>query len=98
VDIFRNAEAALAITEEALLLSPLPKCIWMQLGVRNDAAAALAEARGIAVVMNRCPKIEYGKLCGEWAWVGGNPGVLSSKRQVLHSNGRMQSLGISKER
>lgn len=94
VDIFRNADAAGDITAEALKLSPLPKIIWMQLGVRNDAAAALAEAAGLQVVMNRCPKMEYGKLSGEWAWVGGNSGFISSKRQTLHESGKMQSLGI----
>jgi uncharacterized protein len=46
------------------------------------------------VVMNRCPKMEYGKLSGEWAWVGGNSGVISSKRQSLHESGRLQSLGL----
>ena len=94
VDIFRNSEAALQITQEALVLDVLPKVIWMQLGVRNDAAAALAEARGLKVVMDRCPKMEFGKISGEWAWVGGNSGIISSKRQVVNANGRMQSLGI----
>jgi len=95
VDIFRNSEAALAVTQEAMNLDPLPKVIWMQLTVRNDEAARLAEARGVAVVMNRCPKMEYGKLSGEWAWVGGNPGLLSSRRQTRHGSGRLQSLGIA---
>jgi uncharacterized protein len=95
VDVFRNSEAALAVTREALALDPLPKVIWMQLSVRNDEAARLAEARGIAVVMNRCPKMEYGKLSGEWAWVGGNPGLVSSRRQTRHASGRFQSLGIA---
>jgi uncharacterized protein len=95
VDIFRNSDAALAITQEALALSPLPKVIWMQLSVRNDAAAALAEAQDVKVVMNRCPKMEYGKLSGEWGWVGGDSGVISSKRQVMHDSGRLQSLGIA---
>ena len=94
VDIFRNSEAAGPIVDEVLALPQLPKVVWMQLSVRNDEAAAKAEAAGIQVVMNRCPKMEYGKLSGEWAWVGGNSGVLSSKRQVLHASGRMQSLGI----
>jgi uncharacterized protein len=94
VDVFRNSDAALAITDEALALREKPKVIWMQLSVRNDAAAAKAEQSGIKVVMNRCPKMEYGKLSGEWAWVGGNSGVLSSKRQNLHENGRFQSLGL----
>ena len=95
VDIFRNSEAAGGVVDEALALDPLPKAIWMQLTVRNDAAAARAEARGVRVVMNRCPKIEYGKLSGEWAWVGGNSGVLSSRKQTLHGSGRMQSLGLA---
>lgn len=95
VDIFRNSEAALAVTEEALTLPTKPKVIWMQLGVRNDDAAARAEAKGLRVVMNRCPKMEFGKSSGEWAWVGGNSGQISSKRQVLNPNGRMQSLGIA---
>ena len=94
VDVFRNSEAALAATDDALALAELPKVIWMQLSVRNDAAAAKAEAAGLRVVMNRCPKMEYGKLSGEWGWVGGNSGVISSKRQSLHENGRLQSLGL----
>lgn len=75
VDIFRNADAAATIVDEALALTERPKVIWMQLQVRNDAAAAKAEAAGLRVVMNRCPKMEYGKLSGEWGWVGGDPGV-----------------------
>jgi hypothetical protein len=98
VDIFRHSAKAGAITDDALALSPRPKVIWMQLRVRDDAAAARAEAQGVKVVMNRCPKMEYGKLSGEWAWVGGNPGVISSKRQSLNGNGRMQSLGLGEER
>jgi uncharacterized protein len=94
VDIFRNSEVALAITREALTLTPLPKVIWMQLGVRNDEAAAEAEAQGVKVIMNRCPKMEYGKLSGEWAWIGGNSGIISSRRQRLHASGKIQSLGI----
>src|SRR5690606_28427441 len=95
VDVFRGSDAVPGIVEEALALEPRPKVIWMQLGIRNDAAAASAEAAGLKVVMNRCPKIEYGKLSGEWGWVGGYSGALSSKRQRLHSSGKMQSLGIA---
>jgi uncharacterized protein len=80
VDIFRNSEAAGAVVDEALALDPLPKAIWMQLSVRNDAAAARAEALGVKVVMTRCPKIEYGRLSGEIGWNGVNSGVLSSRR------------------
>jgi uncharacterized protein len=94
VDIFRNSAAAGEIADDALELNPLPKVIWMQLTVRNNDAAVRAEAKGIKVVMNRCPKIEYGKLSGEWGWVGGASGIISSKRQVLHDNGKMQSLGL----
>lgn len=94
VDIFRNSTAAAAITDAALALDPCPGVIWMQLSVRNDEAARRAEEAGVKVVMNRCPKIEYGKLSGEWAWVGGNSGTISSKKQKLHGSGKMQSLGI----
>ncbi|HMT14144.1 MAG TPA: CoA-binding protein, partial [Aestuariivirga sp.] len=62
VDVFRNSEAAGETVDEALALSPLPKAIWLQLGVRNDAAAARAEAHGVAMVMNRCPAIEMPRL------------------------------------
>jgi predicted CoA-binding protein len=62
VDIFRNSAAAGGVADEALALTPRPKVIWMQLGVRGDAAAARAQALGVKVVMNRCPKIEYERL------------------------------------
>ena len=87
VEIFRNAEAAGPLVDEALALDPLPKVIWMQLGVRNDAAAAQAEARGVTVVMNRCPKIEYGRLSGEIGWVGVNSRIISAKKPVLAGRG-----------
>ncbi|HLW90988.1 MAG TPA: CoA-binding protein [Roseiarcus sp.] len=82
VEIFRNSEAAAGIVDEALKLNPLPKVIWMQLSVRNDEAAARAEAAGLKVVMNRCPKIEYGRLSGELSWSGVNSRVLSAKKPV----------------
>lgn len=94
VDIFRNSEAAGTITDEALSLDPKPKVIWMQLSVRNDEAAAKAESEGLQVVMNRCPKMEYGKLSGEWGWVGGDTGIISSRKQSLHESGKVQSLGL----
>ena len=62
VDVFRNSEAAGGVVDEALALSPLPRTIWMQLGVRDDDAAARAEAAGVTVVMNRCPVIEAARL------------------------------------
>ncbi len=94
VDIFRNSKAAGGVVDEALALTPKPFVIWMQLFVRNDEAAVRAEAAGLKVVMNRCFKIEYGKLSGEWAWVGGNSGIISSRRQHMHESGKMQSLGL----
>ncbi len=78
VDIFRNSEAALDITKQAIAIGA--KTVWMQLSVRNDQAAALAEAAGLRVVMNRCPKIEYGRLSGEIGWAGVNSGTLSNRR------------------
>ena len=87
VEIFRNSQAAGPITLEALSLDPPPKVIWMQLSVRNDEAAAAAEAKGVKVVMNRCPKIEYGRLSGEISWQGVNSRLLSSKKPVLAGKG-----------
>jgi predicted CoA-binding protein len=92
VDIFRASSAVPAIVDEALALDPKPKAIWMQLTVRHDEAAAKAEAAGVKVVMNRCPKIEYGRLSGEIGWTGVNSGVLSSKKPVMRSG--FQSFGI----
>jgi uncharacterized protein len=87
VEIFRNSAAAGPITDEALALKPPPKVIWMQLSVRNDEAAAKAEAAGAKVVMNRCPKIEYGRLSGEIGWQGINSRILSAKKPVLAGKG-----------
>jgi hypothetical protein len=84
VDIFRAAPYALGIVEETLKMQPRPRVVWMQLGIRNDEAAALAEANGLKVVMNRCPKIEYGRLSSEISWMGVNSRTLTSKKaQVL---------------
>jgi hypothetical protein len=80
------------VVEEALALSPKPKVIWMQLAVRHDEAAARAEAEAVTVVMNRCPKIEFGRLSGEISWTGYNSGQLSSKRPRLQKG--FQHLGL----
>ena len=92
VDIFRSPEHALGVVQEAITLSPKPQVIWMQLGVRNDEAAALAEANGIKVVMNRCPKIEYGRLSSEISWMGVNSRTLSSRRAPLGKGIQRMSL------
>ena len=89
VDIFRASQYVPAIVREALALTPRPQVIWMQLGVRNDEAAALAEANGLKVVMNRCPKIEYGRLSSEIAWMGVNTRTLSSKKATIGGIQRM---------
>jgi predicted CoA-binding protein len=81
VDIFRRADAAGPLVEAAIAKGA--KVVWMQLGVRNDAAAASAEEAGLKVVMNRCPKIEYSRLHGELAWSGVNTGIISSKRRKI---------------
>src|SRR5436305_9302020 len=83
IDIFRNSSHIMPVVEEALTLDPLPKVIWMQLGARDDAAAAKAEAVGIKVVMNRCPKIEYGRLSSEISWMGVNSRTISPKRAPI---------------
>ena len=89
VDIFRNSDAAREVTQEAVRLKDQLgiKVIWMQLGVRNDEAARIAEDAGLRVVMNRCPKIEYGRLSGEIGWAGVNSGVISSARPRLSPTG-----------
>ena len=87
VEIFRNSEAAGPITDEALALEPPPKVVWMQLSVRNNEAAERAERKGVKVVMNRCPKIEYGRLSGEIGWQGVNSRILSARKPALAGKG-----------
>ena len=87
VDIFRGSAYALPVVQEAIALRPKPQVIWMQLGVRNEAAAKLAEDAGMKVVMNRCPKIEYGRLSSEIGWIGVNSRTLSSKRAKVLGKG-----------
>jgi predicted CoA-binding protein len=87
IEIFRAARFAPAVVDEALAITPRPAVIWMQLSVRSDEAAAKAEAAGLKVVMNRCPKIEYGRLSSEIGWIGVNSRTLSSKRAPLLGKG-----------
>ena len=92
VEIFRSSAHLMPVVEEALKLDPLPKVIWMQLGGRDDKAAEKAEAAGIKVVMNRCPKIEYGRLSSEISWMGVNSRTISAKRAPIPTQGMRLSL------
>ncbi len=96
VDIFRASQFVLPVVQEAIALKPRPQVIWMQLTVRNDEAAALTEQAGMKVVMNRCPKIEYGRLSSEISWIGVNSRTLSSKRGQVLGKG-VQRMGIKRE-
>jgi predicted CoA-binding protein len=90
IDIFRSSADVPPIVEETIMLRPKPRVIWMQLTVRNDEAAKRAEDAGLKVVMNRCPKIEYGRLSSEISWMGVNSRTLSSRRA--------QGLGVGVQR
>ena len=79
VDIFRRSDAAPAIVDEALEAFPSLKVIWMQIGVEHAEVAQKAQARGVDVVQNKCPKIEYQRLFGELRFGGFNTGIISSK-------------------
>ncbi|MEY2956258.1 MAG: CoA-binding protein [Gemmobacter sp.] len=79
VDIFRRSEEAGAVVDEAIAALPMLRTVWMQIGVENPEAAARARARGLEVVMNRCPKIEMQRLCGELRMGGFATGVVSSR-------------------
>jgi len=96
IDIFRGPEHVMPIVDEALALQPPPRVIWMQLGVRHDEAAAKIEAAGIKAVMNRCPKIEYGRLSSEISWMGVNSRTLSSKRAPVPVKG-VQRMSLERQ-
>lgn len=92
VDVFRASGSVPGVVDEVLALDPLPKVLWLQLGVRQDEAAARAEAAGLTVIQNRCPKIEYGRLSGEISWAGVNSRRLSSRRALRREG--FQRLGL----
>lgn len=81
VDVFRDSENAAGVVDDTIACKDEKgiSIVWMQLGVRNDAAAAKAEAAGMTVIMDRCPKIEFGRLSGELAWCGVNTGIITAK-------------------
>ena len=83
VDVFRAPDAIPGVVAEVLAMDPLPKVLWLQLGIRNDPAVAPAEEAGITVVQNRCPKIEYGRLSGEISWAGVNSNRVSARKSKL---------------
>jgi predicted CoA-binding protein len=95
VDIFRASEHVLPIVQQALTMNPRPSVIWMQLTVRNDEAARLAEDAGLKVVMNRCPKIEYGRLSSEISWMGVNSRTISAKKGKI-AQGGIQRLSLAR--
>jgi len=89
VDIFRSSEAAPAIVDEALAEKDRLqlKTVWMQLGVINEEAAAKARQAGLTVIMDRCPKIEYGRLSGEIGWMGVNRRIIDNRKPLLFGKG-----------
>jgi uncharacterized protein len=95
VDVFRGSQFAMGIVQETLALKPKPQVVWMQLTVHDDAAAKLAEDAGLKVVMNRCPKIEYGRLSSEIGWIGVNSRMISSKRAKIFGKG-VQRMSIDR--
>lgn len=81
VDVFRRSDAVGPIADEAIAIGA--RTLWLQLGVRNDAAAERARLGGLTVVQNRCVKIEYGRLAGELSWSGIDSGIITSRRRRL---------------
>lgn len=92
VDVFRPVSALPAIIDEVLALPILPKVLWTQLTIRDDAQAARAEAAGLIVIQNRCPKIEFARISGEIGWTGVSSGIISSRKPVLLKG--VQSFGL----
>jgi predicted CoA-binding protein len=80
VDVFRRSEDVMPIAEQAIAVGAT--CLWQQIGVKNEAAAALAARAGLEVVMDRCVKIEHARLFGGLNWAGVNTGVISARRPI----------------
>lgn len=86
VDVFRRQSEVAAVVDEAIALGA--KAIWLQLGLRDDAAAARARAAGIPFVQDRCIKMEHCRWFGGLNWVGLSTGVISSRREEVRRAGR----------
>jgi uncharacterized protein len=89
VDVFRNRDAVPGILDEVLAEKDRLgiKFFWLQLGIVHEEAAAKAEAAGLTVIMDRCPKIEYGRFSGEIGWMGYNRGIIDNRRPALFGKG-----------
>ena len=96
VDVFRPNAALPGIIDEVLALATLPKVVWTQLTIRDDVQAARAEAAGITVIQDRCPKIEFARLSGEVGWMGISSGIISSRKPVLLKG--VQSFGLPEKK
>ena len=83
VDCFRKPGEILPLAEQAIAKGA--KVLWMQLGIRSDEAARIANAAGLDVVMDRCVKIEHARILGGLHWAGVNTGVVSAKRPIAKS-------------
>ena len=89
VDVFRGSDAALGVVEDAIAEKDRfgLKTVWMQLGVINEEAAAKAREAGLTVIMDRCPKIEYGRMSGEIGWMGVNRKLIDNRKPLLFGKG-----------
>jgi len=89
VDVFRGSDAALGVVEEAIAEKDRfgLRTVWMQLGVINEEAAAKAREAGLTVIMDRCPKIEYGRMSGEISWMGVNRKLIDNRKPLLFGKG-----------
>ena len=85
VDVFRPAQEAPAIARQAIAIGA--KVLWLQIGIESEEARQLAEAAGLTVIMNRCPKIEYGRLSGEIGWYGVNRRTIDNRKSAAFSAG-----------
>ncbi len=93
VDVFRRTDALPGVVSQIMSMPELPKVVWLQLGIRDDAIAEALEMAGINVVQNRCPKIEYARLCGEIGWTGFNRRTISAKKPKLSKGFQHYRLG-----